>query len=458
MGAERFIDSPILPSIGLRGLTQKVPDVSSGRRTTEVKIGTDELLRLERTYLGTLAMREHPQVLHAGKYAVYGLARALARSSSSEEAAENVRALSYGGWFDRDVPLRDFVADPAHVEELYMSTRHKLAGTSEGALLDKLAAREAGAFSIARDSQIDQTPRRPLQEYQQHGFTIQLTPEGVEEIRERHRQDTGVPLLQQVNRRKVFGNSSISPSIAAWVITHHDIMDHGLYPTLAQQEGIMDRYEGVMNRLGNPLDTDILSHKGEVVATIMYGWRESHFAYAQYPLEHTMQDMITILQQSSFPTENQRNALRILQGIDPNSPEGIQMSTLWNQELYTFDYHMRRKAGPIYELDPENNYQPIGLFDFRNPEFVAFVAESGHMLHQYEHLFKHVSLNVSLRAEQYLVDIAEGRLSADTPLVLTMGQVVGPEPDTSLPKQTQDWFRNNLWHSVDYTTRKTQSV
>ncbi|HEX8965500.1 MAG TPA: hypothetical protein VF820_03665 [Patescibacteria group bacterium] len=459
MANERVRDQREQPAIGFVAATRRSLEVQQNAGSPDVRIGMAELLDLERTYLGTLAMRENATVLEAGKYAVYGLARAMAHAHSPQEAIENVGTLSLIGWFDHEDSLRAYVSNQAHVEELYISVQAKLAESTEAALKSRLIDRENGAFTVARNSQIDQRRLRTLEDFQQHGFSMQLTPEGVETIRLLHQQNSGIPLLELVNRQKVFRNSSISSSIATWIITHHDIMDHGLYPTLARQEGIVKRYDGLMQRLGNPLDTDILSHKGEVVATLMYGWRESHFAHAQYPLEYTMVDMIAILQNSTNPTQNQRNALEILQSIDPASPEGIQISTLWNQELYTFDYHMRRKAGPIYELDPENNYQPVGLFDFRDPEFVAFVAESAHMMHRYEALFEHVSFNISLLAEQYLVDIAEGRISPETPLTLTFDQVTGPRPQNiTLNQETQDWFYANLWHSVDYTTRKKQTV
>jgi hypothetical protein len=347
---------------------------------------------------------------------------------------------------------------------LYQNVQAELAQNPEDKLKERLSKRAETTFQSVKNSEIDQTPSRPLHEYEQNGFTIHLTPEGVETIKQLYQQNSGIPLLEQVNRLKVFRNSSISPSIAAWIITHHDILDHGLYPALARREGIIGRYTDLMKRVGNPLDTDMLSYKGEILSTIMYGWRESHFDYAQHPLEHTTAEMITILSKNLSSgknvTINQLQALKLLQGIDPQSTEAMRISSIWNQELYTFDYHMRRKVGPIYELDPENQYQPVGLFDFRDPEFVAFIAESAHMICQYEDFLKATSLNISFATEKYLVDIARGEKSPDEPLVLTLAQVVSPaNPDSiDLPQETQDWFRNNPWHSVDYTIRKAQKT
>src|SRR5579872_1089721 len=147
---------------------------------TSLSVDLDELVDIENTFVGIQVMSLHPEIWQAGKFVVYELGRAMAVSSSIDEAKDIVRNLDSVGFFDYDPYSRAFLSGSGKIDQLYQETKDAISLFPDARL--QLINRVNTVFPSALNSIIDQQPVRPLERYLDDGFKLQLNQEGAEGI------------------------------------------------------------------------------------------------------------------------------------------------------------------------------------------------------------------------------------------------------------------------------------
>ena len=398
-----------------------------------------------------------PIMVAAGQNIVNSIALDTATSRDMGDFDNAIERRIASGWYDGAPQCKELLLTSANRKALYSQLRPEQI-SSLRIDIEYIRERAKEDFASSRRQQIDQAPLRPFEHYKNIGFSLEINSDYFDELRGYIATQPEEPLLPRINNAKALGNRSVAPASTTWIAVGHDLLDHGVFFKLIEDGGITKKYRKLLDKLGNPLETDIFSYKAEVLSTIMFGWRDSHFDYTHHALEHDAEEMRQLLLAGINKinvSDNVLSAMGILSSINPQSIEEQRMSAVWNGELLMLDFTQKRKYGPIYELDPANNHAPVGEFNFRDPEFVAFVVECVAILLENEDLIETAALNASLITEQYLRDVLNEPTLIGAPLTIKPQELLLPLDmnKITLTKDVQNWFGRNLWHSVDWRER-----
>lgn len=298
--------------------------------------------------------------------------------------------------------------------------------------------------------EINQHPRRSLEQIRKSGVDIELSVDSIEQLRNARKeieQNGTCPILEQIKNEKVFKISGLGGSKAS--LTIHDLFDHFWTYDLLDKKGVFDRYKDFFDRVGNPQNTDMFKREAELIASAVFGTRLFQIAEKDFAPIVSWNSIINLLKKSSKTenfTLNQKRALEILDQTNSSSFEAGSLSyVVSNMAIELME--QRRKHGFIKNLETQSDgtLYPVGVMNVLDPEYVALIVEINHMILDPSNKAEQSLLNISVIVEDYL-NYLSGTASNDTimPLNVKVEYINSYDINqSSLNKGRIDWLQNN---------------
>ena len=290
----------------------------------------------------------------------------------------------------------------------------------EPAMRQAVAARLAPSGDIQRNDLYQfrsLASSRSLDAIKRDGIVVSIEAEALEVLQraaEAARFDS-VPMSERLKNQRIavvngFEGSKLSLAV-------HDSIDHAWTFALLESRGVLDKFREVMESIGDPAHTDIYKREGEAVASIAFGLRYWALVKPGYvPLtsaSELLQHFDSMFDQRLLDDRHD-DAYRHLRALVPYSAQ-------WQSLGFTFSNYMvelseqRRKHGKIKQRDSVTK-QVTGELDVMGPDYLAFFVEAHHQLVQSRNKHRDHLLRFQLLLEEYLSELAAGRISFDQPL------------------------------------------
>ena len=298
--------------------------------------------------------------------------------------------------------------------------------------------------------EINQNPRRSLEQIRQSGVDIELSDDYIEQLRGARtviEQNGTCPILERIKNDKVFTISGLKGSKAS--LTIHDLFDHFWTYDLLDRTGVFDRYKDFFDRVGNPQNTDMFKRESELIASAVFGTRLYRVAEEDFVSIFNFDRIKRVLEKSAKTenfTPNQQTALEILDQTDPESFEAGSLSyDVSNMAIELME--QRRKHGFIKNLETrvDGTLYPVSVMNVLDPEYIALMVEINHMILDPSNKAEQSLLNISVMVEDYLNHLSRSNANSKIePLNVRVENINSYDIDkSSLRKDRIEWLKTH---------------
>jgi len=287
-----------------------------------------------------------------------------------------------------------------------------------------------------------QKPKRDLGLFRHSGVIITIDPKDFAQVRSHYTEDGELPLLDNLKNDRIASINGFDGSKTS--LTIHDTFDHfWLYDKL-DSLGILQRYQSFLQSVGSPQTTDMFSREGELIASVGFEWRSSHLPERAFKPIFSLDQIKGIFNKTKVLSENQQRALDILLPLDAASSEAKKLCSIYSGVLVEL-MEQRRKNGYIRLLD--ENFEPKGVLPLLDPEYLALIIESNHILCAPEVHAKDLLFKIEAIVEDHLIGLARGEVLNDLTLTLPGIEAFNPAKSRLSPKR-RAWLRKNPFHAA----------
>lgn len=416
----------------------------------------NELIRIEAKYQIAQIMKTHPAAKTTGIDGTMSrwLSGILLRAQTPHEALQAWRNLkSRGG---RSFP-DDFAPKQREFLELpddqilsffaqaltYRATPYE---EQKDAIKQRMVDKAGHGFNNKHQFRTEE--KRSLRQLRENGMCIQITPEYVELIRHHYTESPLCPILDTLKNKPILTINGFANSKAS--LTIHDMFDHFWTYDLFETHGILNRYDHLLQKVGNPQGTDIFKREGEMIASISYEWRSSHTPERHFTPILTFEQIVRLFTKNKKNglSHNQERALSILRNLDPHSEEARKIASMYSGVLVEL-MEQRRKQGYIQILD-ENNL-PTKVLPLLDLEYAALVVEGAHLLCLPETQTGYELYKINVFVEDFLVKATQP--NAPLEINLTLDAIRGFDPEkSSVSQERREWLKENFYHTATRIT------
>lgn len=261
--------------------------------------------------------------------------------------------------------------------------------------------------------------------------------------------DGQIPILERMKNSRCLDVGSFDHAKAALVV--HDAIDHMWFTSMLQEQGILDRYADVLERIGNGGVSQPFGRESEMLASIAYGVRYRHAMQHGLSPMVSPQRLLALLERAGEPRTSRAQALlRAMCRLDeprigrPRRRLPLEYHSLgfaFGNYITELD-EQRRKHGKIKVFDGD---RVLGELNPLCAAAIALFVEAHHeiVLPTNKHLDAVARCQIML--EDFLAAAArsgcgEGRLE----LTLTPDKIRGYNPRSAqLPDERVHWIREN---------------
>ena len=162
---------------------------------------------------------------------------------------------------------------------------------------------------------------RSLEQLQEVGLNCKIPEKTLAELRKRFSKYKGeVPIIELAKNEKVI---KIGPFTSKISLVTHDWFDHIVVVDLMKQNGLFNKYEDLLQDLGNPLQRDVYSRQSERFASLGYEYRKSLYMdlstyVPRFEFTSNFNRLVRFLESSvqKYPqhSENFKNAVNLING------------------------------------------------------------------------------------------------------------------------------------------------
>jgi hypothetical protein len=262
-------------------------------------------------------------------------------------------------------------------------------------------------YSWNDQHEISQKPTKTLAILRENGVTISFPSEGVRFF-QTHPQDSQVPLLEIAKNTRFATINGFAGSLMTLAI--HDTYDHVFTFDVLDKAGLLDRYQGLFQRIGNPQSTDIYAREGELVASVTYNTRSWTLVEEGIEPTMTVPRLIRLLSKQGKTTENQERSLDSLTTISSDKEASRRVGYIATRVLIQL-MEQRRKQGFIRDLNSE--FKPTGIFPLTDPEYMAFVVELALLMDAPKTNSINALVNTTVLVEEYMNMLATDKQPAN---------------------------------------------
>lgn len=381
------------------------------------------------------------------------LIRKLIRSLIVGQSAEDFKHI-YHTYVEKHSSLsgemteqREGISDD-DLERVYEEAHEELAYINENkdAVLQEQRAKEEQAL----DSQLDEEPSRTLEDLKE-GVNIAVGSEHFEEfqsfVREMEEKYPDVPILELVKNQRIFDLSGYEDSKASLAV--HDVYDHAIFSEILAQHGLLEKYEDLLEEIGDPLNTDALSRSGERLASIAYQARKMlAIDIDQYEARFSAKDKNIERLENLFAEEEGGRLEDASAILESEAYDEKRLEFVINEVLAEF---MREKndRGYLKYVAGDDQFEDFKFFDKR---YLGLMVEIVHLLSQEEFQTEVADWEYKLCAyiEHILTESAEG---AEPPqFEISFEEVQQFEPEDHLAPEKLEWLREH----IGFTTLKNK--
>ncbi len=409
-----------------------------------------ELERLEIRHDIAEILKTHPAISKADASMLHWLSLTMQNATSLETAKKTWRSLASRNGRNIDT---DFSAvqqgilriPDTEIEPLFEQTQTYLADTKPD-LRERVISRMHSTFGHNHTdrAEVNQTEIRTLDLLRQNGVRISISPRDIEQLKNEYTDDAACPVLDRVKNKKIATINGLTDSKISLSI--HDVFDHFWTYNKLGASGILGRYQDFLQSVGNPQATDMYGREAELIATISFEWRGSHLPERDFRPIFSLDTIKKVFQKAEYRglSDNQQSAQAILSELDPKGEEATRLESMYSGILVEL-MEQRRKHGFIRRLD--RNFQPVDNLPLLDPEYLALIVETNHLLCDQETRAQSSLLNTEILVEDYLIALAKGELIQE--LVINIQDIENFDPTTSRVSQKRlQWLEENTFHTA----------
>ncbi len=253
----------------------------------------------------------------------------------------------------------------------------------------------------------------------------------------------GVPVIELLKNEKILNANGFPESKVSVAV--HDIMDHAWGFWVLQKSGLLDKFSGFFDSIGNPELTDIYKREGEIPASICFGvryWANQERGFVPTVSAYDMRAKMEGYLDHDELKPRHMAAFRILRNMTPDSHEWQSLSFTFSNYVTELD-EQRRKHGKIKQRDNETR-QIIGELPINDPDFMSLFVELHHELMQSNNKHRDNLFRAHILLEEFIQSIAKGEVSPKSEFVVKVQDLENYDYEaTNLAPQTIRWmFRN----------------
>lgn len=262
--------------------------------------------------------------------------------------------------------------------------------------------------------------RRSLSNIRDNGIVVFFDPQAIRAIKTLAKyRNSYRPLLERLKNEKIVRINGFVGSKMSLLV--HDYSDHFWTFDLIDRLGILNKYQDLFDRIGNPQSTDIFKREGEIVASIAFGVRLFQTIEAGFEPLISTQEIIRVLENYLILGrlgENHLEALSIIYSLRPNTREWLSLGFVFSNYVVELN-EQRRKHGKIKSknLRTGNIEGELGVLD---PDYICLFIEIHHQLLLASNKHRDNLYRLHLVLEDTLERIAENTETDDSyQLILT---------------------------------------
>lgn len=411
-----------------------------------------ELVRIENKYQIAKLIKTHPSAQTTGIDGTMSrwLSGVLARARTPDEILSTWRGLRHRGGrqFPEDFSEKqqEFLSLPDDEILAFFAQALQHREEEKPAILEEMTERRVrkSGHGFNDKHQLRQEDKRSLEKLRTLGMKIEITPEFVELIRHHYTKEAVCPVLDAIKNEPILTINGFSQSKVA--LTIHDMFDHFWTFHRFEQAGLLKKYEGFLNAVGNPQTTDIFKREGELIASICYEWRSSHTPERDFRPILTF-EQITRLYRKQLRTglsQNQQDAWAAIQAIDPHSPLAVKLAQMYSGVLVEL-MEQRRKHGYIRLLT--ENFEPRDVLPLLDLEYLSLVLEGSLLLCRPEVRTEEYLYKINVLVEDFLVKATQPHGSLE--MLVNVASIEEFQPETSLVSEARrNWLQEHFYHAA----------
>lgn len=403
------------------GIEPQDREVGSGNQIATHE-SFDDLFRLEERATGLRFLRDY-LALSSRDPSVRALSPLLAEVHAVHHVSDEFARKLYGVFSQNELfeAYNDYLKLECHTtdEELacslnqsqftdcYQQLKQHL--RSNNLQIQDQAIRNLRQIAKCDDVQFDRTiGPRSLQQMANDGIKVEIKPGSDCAIWLQALNDAGngfIPVTELIKNARIVKTNRIPESKVSLVI--HDAVDHLWFINLLDKRGIFDRYELMMEGIGNFTKCDIYKRESEMVASISFGTRSwTNFEIGYWP-QWTVTDIqkrFDELFDSGELSDRHMEAFRHVRFLasQPHRREAQSLGFVFSNYISELD-EQRRRFGKIKFLDSET-YEVTGELDPIGADFLSFFVDSHRTLHDRKNKHRDTLLRVHVLIEFYLAD------------------------------------------------------
>jgi len=286
---------------------------------------------------------------------------------------------------------------------------------------------------------------RSLEKVLNEGMVISIDPANQSTIKESGTIAGSeiIKLTEYLKNERILGVSGFMGSKISLAV--HDFMDHVWTFDMLKKTGLLEKFSGLFDSVGNPEMTDIFKREGEMVASIAFGVRYFQTmpsAFGPIIRSSRLEEML-----DEYFVEGRLDALnmdayRTIKSLKKGSMEWQSLGFTFSNYITELD-EQRRKFGTIKQRDNKTR-KIIGELDPFDPDYLSFFIETHHQILSSKNKHRNDLFRFHILLEEYLSSYANDRIPVDQPLTLKLDELRAIDfNQTTLPPQRIQWMNRN---------------
>lgn len=273
-----------------------------------------------------------------------------------------------------------------------------------------------------------------------NGLEISVDPQGIAILRqaENERDSQEIPIIELVKNWPILSISGFAGSKIS--LAAHDAIDHVWTFDLAQNSGLLSKYEQLFKSIGEPHRTDIFKREGEILASISFGERYWERQEGFVPLIETdfIKSHLVELDKKGHLRKIHERAVKIVDSLQPGTEDYERLGFVFSNYLVTL-HEQRRRYGQIKQRNPETgNFS--GELSPLSADFLCFLIELNHEISSSTSERDSAITDIHTTLEEYLQSIVRNKSRQSKSLIL---QPSVPRKAVKLSSDNTSWLMRN---------------
>jgi dephospho-CoA kinase/uncharacterized protein YkuJ len=214
-----------------------------------------------------------------------------------------------------------------------------------------------------------------------------------------------IPVTELIKNERIVKTVRVPESKVSLVI--HDAVDHLWFINLLDKRGIFNRYEIMMESIGNFTNCDIYKRESEMVASISFGtrsWTNYEIGYSPQFTVADIQRRFDKLFDDGELKDRHMDAFRHVRFLasQPHCREAQSLGFVFSNYITELD-EQKRRFGKIKVLDSET-YEITGELNPIGADYLSFFVDSHRTLHDRKNKHRDTLLRVHVLFEHHLAN------------------------------------------------------